>query len=373
VSKLSTKKKQLHSILAGELRRDLIAKLRPGDQLPSEEALEKQYDVSNVTVRHALQSLTESGWIERRHGCGNFVADPLAKRELGVLMELDATQPRLSRFHLRVTYLLRDYLHDHGARARLYLGSQTVFNVAEATGVPTCREFVRDVEAGRLAGVAYVYAPWNMSAQVLSDAAGIPSVALWGEGYPHRVELDYCGLVRAGAEYLREHGRRRIAVAGWGVENFPGVQRAGLRDLLREAEVTVPEEWLRLEFHPDDPGAGWEDFRELWTARAEKPDGLLVLDDILFADMRAALVESGARIPADLLVVTHANKGLEVAAPFPVTRLEFDPAEAAAALGEMLLAAARREVLEPPVRVVPAQLREAAPVEGQGIPRTQEV
>jgi DNA-binding LacI/PurR family transcriptional regulator len=267
----------------------------------------------------------------------------------------------LSRFHLRVAYLLRDFLHERGAQARLYLGNQTLSAVA--TGQTTCRELLRDVAAGRLAGVAYVYAPWNISAQALTDAAGVPSVALWGEGYRQRIELDYCGLVRTGARYLWEHGRRRIAVAGWGVENFPGAHRAGLRELLREAGVTVPDEWLRLEFHPNDPGAGWEDFRELWSARAEKPDGLLVLDDVLFSDMRAALVESGARIPADLLVATHGNKGLEVTAPFPVTRLEFDPLEAAAALGELLLAAARREVTEPTVRMVSARVRETAPVE----------
>ena len=59
-----------------------------------------------------------------------------------------------------------------------------------------------------------------------------------------------------------------------------------------------------------------------------------------------------SRIPDDLLVVAHANKGSEVAAPFPVVRLEFDPAESAAAMGELLCQTIRRAPVTDPIRRV---------------------
>ncbi len=57
--------------------RDQIASggLAPGDALPSEEALGKLYEVSRITVRRALQDLTELGYILRRQGRGTYVAD----------------------------------------------------------------------------------------------------------------------------------------------------------------------------------------------------------------------------------------------------------------------------------------------------------
>jgi GntR family transcriptional regulator len=53
----------------------------PGDALPTEEALGKLYDVSRITIRRALQDLTELGYIVRRQGLGTYVADrPVAER-----------------------------------------------------------------------------------------------------------------------------------------------------------------------------------------------------------------------------------------------------------------------------------------------------
>lgn len=47
---------------------------KPGDQLPSEEALVRETGTSLGTVRRALKSLEETGVLERRQGIGTFVA-----------------------------------------------------------------------------------------------------------------------------------------------------------------------------------------------------------------------------------------------------------------------------------------------------------
>jgi GntR family transcriptional regulator len=62
--------RQLFLVLHDEIARGALA---PGDPLPTEQVLCEQFRVSRVTVRRALASLAEQGYIERRQGVGTFV------------------------------------------------------------------------------------------------------------------------------------------------------------------------------------------------------------------------------------------------------------------------------------------------------------
>lgn len=59
--------------------KDLVKKgnLKKGDKLPSERDLSKQLQVSRTSVREALRILEMFGFIEVRHGEGNFINDNL--------------------------------------------------------------------------------------------------------------------------------------------------------------------------------------------------------------------------------------------------------------------------------------------------------
>lgn len=62
--------RQLFLVLHDEIERGV---LKPGDALPTEQALCEQFGVSRITVRRALSDLADQGYIERRHGVGSFV------------------------------------------------------------------------------------------------------------------------------------------------------------------------------------------------------------------------------------------------------------------------------------------------------------
>ena len=47
--------------------------LKPGDKLPSEAALIKEYGVSRITIRAAITELVEEGILARSQGKGTFV------------------------------------------------------------------------------------------------------------------------------------------------------------------------------------------------------------------------------------------------------------------------------------------------------------
>ena len=55
---------------------------RPGDQLPTEDALLERFQVSRITVRRAIQNLVLRDLLEIRRGLGTFVLAPRIEAEL---------------------------------------------------------------------------------------------------------------------------------------------------------------------------------------------------------------------------------------------------------------------------------------------------
>ena len=71
-----------YSSIETELR-DLVFSdaYQPGDKLPSENALAKQYGVSRQTVRKALEGLEREGYIYAVHGSGRYVSERTLHRK----------------------------------------------------------------------------------------------------------------------------------------------------------------------------------------------------------------------------------------------------------------------------------------------------
>jgi DNA-binding FadR family transcriptional regulator len=74
-------RQSLSAQLVAELR-ELIANgtFAPGDKLPSENELIRQYEVSRTVVREAISGLRADGILVTRQGVGAFVTNQMAKR-----------------------------------------------------------------------------------------------------------------------------------------------------------------------------------------------------------------------------------------------------------------------------------------------------
>lgn len=68
--------------LSDLLEAQLLEQASPGDRLPSEAELSQQYDVNRLTVRRALNELSQRGLIETVHGKGSFVAAPVVRYDI---------------------------------------------------------------------------------------------------------------------------------------------------------------------------------------------------------------------------------------------------------------------------------------------------
>ncbi|MGV6875632.1 GntR family transcriptional regulator [Pseudochelatococcus sp. B33] len=70
-----------------QVRRDLLARIssgefKPGDLLPTEEALCREYDVSRITVRRAVADLAANFVVTRRRGVGTIVTRRVSDRRV---------------------------------------------------------------------------------------------------------------------------------------------------------------------------------------------------------------------------------------------------------------------------------------------------
>jgi GntR family transcriptional regulator len=73
----------LYQQIYEQLRENILSgSLKPGDMIPPESELLRQYSVSTVTIRQALEMLAQEGLIFRERGRGTFVAQPTLEQGL---------------------------------------------------------------------------------------------------------------------------------------------------------------------------------------------------------------------------------------------------------------------------------------------------
>ena len=337
--------KQWKYLTIADALRAQIERGEVGERLDGELALARRYAVSPLTVRQALQVLEREGLLDRSQGRATRVKDPNASKPVAVVCDYDISEPRVSFALLRVFQSLRRKLHSARIAHVPYLGFTQAKD--DPQPAPSCEAFTEDLVHGRLRGAVVVGSPNHAVWQEAFDRWSLPVVGQ-AAGFRHRVMQDPRDVVRMGVRHLVARGRRKIALLGWrrpysvmGDVSPHSAFVETFREELKAAGLRYRPEWVQDQWHPLVPGAGWEEFRALWTAK-ERPDGLLVTDDVMFQDVALALLEMGVRVPDELFLVAHTNKGSGHRYPFPVAEVEADPDEVAEAMLTLLVAQLRK-------------------------------
>lgn len=328
------KPKRLHEHIAELLRKRILRGLHPGDRLAALPTLAAELEVSVNTLRAALGILSEQGVVESRPGSGVYVADYRARQPVAVVSEIDLSHPGLSSFYLQLTQGVRRQLRERGLRERPYLGYTPP---GEDLAAPTCPDFLEDLRADRLRGVISIVKLLHPDYARAFRQHPVPSIKTGLPGAPEP-ETNEDRILAETIRRLVAGGRRKIAILAWEYHKRLATTSPLVRETLDELGLDIPDCWLRDDLHPNLAGAGWEEFREIWSARREKPDALIVLDEILFPDVALAIGELGIAVPSQLHVTVHLNRGDRLAVPFPVDRLVMDPDVCAKRLVDDLVA-----------------------------------
>ena len=278
---------------------------------------------------------------------------------VGVLSELDVLAPNVGYYRDVAGRMLRE-LRARGMAPTLYCGT---VQPGEISDIVTCPEFWDAAAHHRLDAAVILDGPVTTAWHARVQELAIPAIGAYTS---FELGQKTRSMIVPGLRELQRQGASRIALLTWDRINTVPVFEQALADL---GLVSSPR-WIGGEFNPALPGTGWEAFRALWNAETEKPDGLLITDDVLFRDAVLAIPELGIDVPAQLRIVTHANRSIPVRTPsIPHTRFEFDPqydVQALANLLERRLAGAA--TVEPlPVPFTVAEVSGDAALQGRSV------
>lgn len=342
--------------LANFLRQKLIADMQPGEALPSIHQLAVKYQVSPMTLRSALSLLDQQGVIEVRHGSGTYVAEPRKGRHIALVFKFDfAKADTMSPYWMRLAQFLRLKLAAQNVSSRLYLGLPT-----EEAGreVRHCPELGEDFLLDRLTGI--VCPSWGLEKEFVESASrrNIPVLGP-SRAYPHSVAFDYERFVVEAVARTLKSGRRKIAFIEW--DPYPYPRDESLRAIFKREMVSrgisVNDSWLRHDIKPVD-SAGWSQFREIWTSSREKPDAVIVTDDILLKGVLRAAAEMQITANSSVSIVSQAIKGMDYDTPLPLDLCEVDAELAAEHMVNHIVSLTRGVEFTPAHETIPMLWRD---------------
>jgi DNA-binding LacI/PurR family transcriptional regulator len=289
-----------------------------------------------------MTTLAQEMLVSREVGKGTHVLETQLVQHVGLLLPGNIFSPHASTFAFTAIRHVIGHLTENQMTYRIYLtdirddGSSPL----PAVGV----DFLNAAEKDKFSGVLVIgMGPDPQWGRVVKKN-NVPTVGISGGEYEYRIGTDIAPLIRRAVQHLVGHGRRKLAFMGWNqgaADRFgrsaPNVQLETFKDACQKAGVKLHEKWIEPYIQPGHPGQGWEAFRAIWSAkRKTRPDGLVVADDLVFNDACIAISNMGIKVPDELMIVTHSNRYSGLVAPFPVARMENDPALSAEYAWQML-------------------------------------
>ncbi|MFA6294200.1 MAG: GntR family transcriptional regulator, partial [Victivallales bacterium] len=318
----------------------LSGKLAAGSRLPSTQELASQWDAHVTTVQQALTPLVKEGLLERTPQVGTFVR----KREerltrVGIYASGDLWRNPASAFGRCLCNELHRQLGLDNISEEVWVDPRPT----DEQGKPW-DELVRAASERRfqvliVPGVGFDELAWLKKLVV-------PTVFLTSANIRNKVAFDGSQWAETAMQLLADQGCHRVgaicSVLAKTSEDTGGNQ-SEYRQFYMALEKSAAH--LGLEFRPEwllrplkplaNTGVefaqfGYDSFQALWRL-SERPEGIVVYEDVTSSGVLMAIMREHIRIPEKLKLVLHRNTEVGLFCPVPASFMDVHVGEVAAA------------------------------------------
>jgi len=300
-----------------------------GTSLPGVRKLAVAFGVSEITIRNAVKRLCRDGLIAARPRVGLTVCAPGSRSWRGSVLGIKAGPPGMY-FASVLENSMASVLRRNGW---LYTSVEVSPQMDDAD--VTTLNMMMDASVRFVVLLA-------ASPQVVAYVSklGIPFIGARSEKVSGETAFaigsDLSGALSELAQAMRSAGVRNVL----SVYQHPSV-RNSFADRLENEGMKVRRMFVRpvggRNVQECIQRAGLQAFNRILSNGGVKEDAVVCNDDYLAAGILSAFDWHGVRMPQDIRFATLSNKGLGPVHMQDLTRIEHDPAQSGARIGEAVL------------------------------------
>lgn len=297
--------------------------LRHNEKLPPTAELARQFGVTLTTAQQGLARLAERGLIRRAPKRGTFINTSRETRCVAVTFGFHPFEME-TRFYAMFLKHLQEELTRQDFTFMLHFG------LLHEGFEPALKKLKRDITDGQYACLLAI----AHSMEFIAWAREQDAIPCFKQVMP-----DFGVTAHDGMKEILKRGYRKVAFLSL-FDDYNTLVKKREREALKSAYdgMGLPFDESMILYWGTTANGAYEKTKA-WlanTPRAEWPDAIFSHHDVMTKGMLIALTELGIRVPQDIALLTHANRGDAFAYPVNLTRLEVDPAKVAADTVEFL-------------------------------------
>lgn len=270
---------------------------QPGDRLPNEWELARQYGVAYMTVRHAMGKLVAEGYVHRTKGRGTFVSEARQNAQSVLGMVLPGGWHSIDPFYFPPLVCgFIDYAAEHGFKV-----------LTTSRAEPTVEyQHLRDLKVRAVACIL-IEEQDVFEVEALANY-GLTVVAInhyRGRRRIHWVAPDNFGGMREATRYLLRLGHRHILFFAGPENNIDAQERLrGFRAAFRE--LGIPLSHRAIVPGEFNESSGYRRMQAVLHRRT-LPTAIVAASDLAAIGAMRALLEAGVTVPEEVSIMGFGN------------------------------------------------------------------
>ncbi|UCH10044.1 MAG: GntR family transcriptional regulator [Fidelibacterota bacterium] len=312
----------LYRQIIADIKRQISSgELQPGDKIPSQNELSREYGVSLLTVKQARAELINSGLLYSRVGKGVFVAqkrkttDPAAQQTIGLVLR-DLKDP----FFSLIVHSVEEKLSELGYN--LLISSSRDREEREETQISRLRDF--GVSGMIIASMSYLHRATPKILELQKEKFPFVMVSFVQNEDVNYVGTDHEHGAYLATEHLINLGNERVGYLNSEEGNVLGeLRQQGYVRALDTHGRSLNEDFvypIPMPYQSDHYKGGYQVGLHI-AGLNRRPDALFAYNDLSALGFEAAVLSQGLRVPDDISIVGFDDIERDLHAPVPLTTI----------------------------------------------------